>query len=66
MDHETRDDFNTWWLARTVAHWLPLPTSILWNFCVTSWVGAYLLLERVFHRIEFPTGKTMNRFAEEY
>jgi hypothetical protein len=45
---------------------LPLPISILLIFCVTSWVGAYLLLERIFQRIEFPTEKTMNRFAEEY
>ena len=51
---------------RTLAHWLPLPTSILWIFCVTFWVGAYLLLERVFNTIEFPREKTMNRFAEEY
>lgn len=51
---------------RALAHWLPLPTSILWIFCVTSWVGAYLLLERAFSAIELPREKTMNRFAEEY
>jgi len=38
----------------------------LWIFCVTSWAGAYLLLERIFSTIEFPREKTMNRFAEEY
>jgi hypothetical protein len=51
---------------RSLAHWLPLPTSFLWIVCVTSWVGAYLLLERIFRTIEFPREKTMNRFAEEY
>jgi len=45
---------------------LPVPTSILWFFCVTFWAGAYLILERVFSTIEFPREKTMNRFAEEY
>ena len=51
---------------RSLAHSLPLPTSILWFFCVTFWAGAYLLLERVFCTIEFPREKTMNRFAEVY
>jgi hypothetical protein len=51
---------------RFVAQILPLPTAILWVFCVTSWAGAYLLLERIFCSIEFPREKTMNRFAEEY
>ena len=51
---------------RSLAQWLPLPTSVLWLFCVTLWVGAYLILERVFSTIEFPREKTMNRFAEEY
>jgi hypothetical protein len=51
---------------RSLAHALPLPTSILWIVCVTFWAGAYLLLERVFGTIEFPREKTMNRFAEVY
>jgi len=51
---------------RALAHWLPLSTTFLWIFCVTSWAGAYLLLERIFCTIEFPREKTMNRFAEEY
>jgi len=51
---------------RSLAHSLPLPTLILWFFCVTFWAGAYLLLERVFCTIEFPREKTMNRFAEVY
>jgi len=51
---------------RALAHWLPLSTTFLWIFCVTSWAGAYLLLERIFSTIEFPREKTMNRFAEEY
>ena len=52
--------------TRSLADLLPLPTSILWFFCVTFWAGAYLILERVFCTIEFPREKTMNRFAEEY
>ncbi|MCW8983730.1 MAG: hypothetical protein OQK55_00180, partial [Thermoanaerobaculales bacterium] len=52
--------------TRSLAHSLPLSTPILWFFCVTFWVGAYLLLERVFSTIEFPREKTMNRFAEVY
>ncbi len=51
---------------RSLAHALPLPTVFLWFFCMFWWVGAYLLLGRVFNRIEFPREKTMNRFAEEY
>jgi len=51
---------------RSLAHSQPLPTSILWFFCVTFWAGAYLILERVFCTIEFPREKTMNRFAEVY
>lgn len=51
---------------RSVAHWLPLPTWILWLFCVTFWAATYLLLGRVFGMIEFPRERTMNRFAEEY
>jgi hypothetical protein len=51
---------------RSLAHSLPLPTSILWILCVTFWAGAYLILERVFCTIEFPREKTMNRFAEVY
>jgi hypothetical protein len=51
---------------RSLAQVLPLPTSILWILCVTSWFGAYLLMERIFCSIEFPREKTMNRFAEEY
>jgi len=51
---------------RSLAQILPLPTTILWILCVTSWAGAYLLLERIFSKIEFPREKTMNRFAEEY
>jgi hypothetical protein len=51
---------------RSLAHWLPFPTSILWLICVTFGAGAYLLLERIFCGIEFPREKTMNRFAEEY
>jgi hypothetical protein len=53
---------------RALSHALPLPTTILWFFCVTFWAGAYLLLERVFCKIEFPPEKTMNRFAiaEDY
>ena len=52
--------------VHTLAHWLPLPTTALWFLCVAFWVGAYLLLGRVFNTIEFPREKTMNRFAEEY
>jgi hypothetical protein len=52
--------------TRSIAHALPLPTPILWFFCVTFWAGAYLLLERVFGTIEFPREKTMNRLAEVY
>jgi len=52
--------------VRSIAHWLPFSTPILWFFCVTSWVGAYLIVGRVFSTIEFPREKTMNRFAEEY
>ncbi len=62
MGHIQRGFLSSW----CSTYRLILPTSILWIFCVTSWVGAYLLLERVFQRIEFPTEKTMNRFAEEY
>jgi hypothetical protein len=51
---------------RSLAQTLPLPTTFLWILCVTSWAGAYLLLERIFFQIEFPREKTMNRFAEEY
>jgi hypothetical protein len=53
---------------RALSHALPLPTTILWFFCVTFWAGAYLLLERVFYTIELPREKTMNRFAiaEDY
>ncbi len=51
---------------RSLAHFIPLPTSILWIICVTFWVGACLLLEKVFCTIEMPREKTMNRFAEEY
>jgi hypothetical protein len=51
---------------RCLANSLPIPTPILWFFCVTFWAGAYLLLERVFSTIEFPRERTMNRFAEEY
>lgn len=51
---------------RSLAHWLPFSTPVLWFFCVTFWVGTYLLLGRVFQQIEFPREKTMNRFAEEY
>jgi len=53
---------------RALSHSLPLPTPSLWMICVTFWAGAYLLLERVFCRIEFPREKTMNRFAvaEDY
>jgi hypothetical protein len=51
---------------RSLAHWLPLPTTGLWFLCVTFWAGAYLILQRVFCTIEFPREKTMNRFAEEY
>jgi hypothetical protein len=40
--------------TRSLAHSLPGPTWFLWFFCVTLWFGAYLLLERVFCRIEFP------------
>ncbi len=53
-----------WRPAPTLA--LPLPTTILWFFCVTFWAGAYLILEKVFCTIEFPREKTMNRFAEVY
>jgi hypothetical protein len=52
--------------TRSLAQWVPLPTELLWFICVTSWAGAYLLLERIFSTIEFPREKTMNRFAEEY
>ena len=52
--------------VRSLAHSIPLPTPILWFLCVTFWVGAYLILERIFSTIEFPREKTMNRFAEEY
>lgn len=52
--------------TRSLARSLPVPTWSLWLVCVTLWSGAYLLLERVFCRIEFPREKTMNRFAEEY
>jgi Na+/melibiose symporter-like transporter len=52
--------------TRSLAHFIPLPTSILWIICVTFWAGAYLLFERVFCTIEFPREKTMNRFAEVY
>ncbi len=52
--------------TRSLAHWLPFPTPVLWFFCVTFWAGTYLLLGRVFQVIEFPREKTMNRFAEEY
>jgi hypothetical protein len=52
--------------TRSLAHSLPLSTPILWFSCVTFWVGAYLVLERVFGTIEFPREKTMNRFAEVY
>ena len=52
--------------VRTLAHWLPLPTTALWVLCVMCWIGSYLLLERLFGTIEFPREKTMNRFAEEY
>lgn len=52
--------------VRSLAHWLPLPTSVLWSICVTFGAGAYLLLERIFCMIEFPREKTMKRFAEEY
>jgi hypothetical protein len=52
--------------VRSLAHWLPLPTAVLWALVFASWVGAYLLLEKVFCGIEFPSRKTMNRFAEEY
>ena len=45
---------------------LPLPTTILWFFCVTFWAGAYLILEKVFGTIEMPREKMTNRFAEEY
>ena len=51
---------------RSLAHMLPVPTTILWILCVTFWAGAYLILERVFCTIEFPREKTMNRFAEVY
>lgn len=51
---------------RSLAHWLPGPTWLLWIVCGTSWAGAYLLLERIFSSVEFPREKTMNRFAEEY
>jgi hypothetical protein len=51
---------------RSLSHSLPLPTTFLWILCVTFWVGAYLILQRVFCTIEFPREKTMNRFAEEY
>jgi hypothetical protein len=51
---------------RSLAQILPLSTTFLWILCVTSWAGAYLLLERIFFQIEFPREKTMNRFAEEY
>ena len=50
----------------SLAHSLPLPTSILWFFCVTFWAGAYLILERIFGTIEIPRERTMNRFAEVY
>jgi hypothetical protein len=49
--------------CRSLSHALPLPTALLWLICVTFWAGAYLILERVFCRIEFPREKTMNRFA---
>lgn len=52
--------------TRSLAHSLPLPTSILWILCVTFWAGAYLILERVFGTIEIPRERTMNRFAEVY
>ena len=51
---------------RSLAHALPVPTTILWIFCVTFWSGAYLLLGRAFKMVEFPKEKSMNRFAEEY
>ena len=51
---------------RSIAHWLPFSTPVLWFFCVTFWAGTYLILGRVFQIIEFPPEKTMNRFAEEY
>ncbi len=51
---------------RSLAHSLPFPTPILWMLCVTFWFCAYLILGRVFSKIEFPREKTMNRFAEEY
>ena len=51
---------------RSLSHSLPLPTVWLWIFSVTFWVGAYLVLERVFYTIEFPREKTMNRFAEDF
>ena len=52
--------------TRSLAHWLPFSTPILWFFCVTFWFGSYLILGRVFQQIEFPREKTMSRFAEEY
>jgi hypothetical protein len=52
--------------TRSLAHSLPLPTPILWIFCVTFSAGAYLILERVFCTIEIPREKTVNRFAEVY
>jgi len=52
--------------TRSLAHWLPFSTSVLWFFCVTFWAGTYLILGRVFQQIEFPREKTMNRFAEEH
>jgi hypothetical protein len=52
--------------TRSLAHSVAFPTPILWVLCVTFWFCAYLILERVFSKIEFPREKTMNRFAEEY
>lgn len=51
---------------RSLSHVLPLPPEFLWILCVTFWVGAYLILRRVFAKIEFPRVETTNHFAEEY
>ncbi len=38
----------------------------IYGVCVTFWLGSYLVLGKVFSRIELPGRNIVNRFAEEY
>jgi hypothetical protein len=51
---------------RRLAGLIPVSTGVLWLVFVTFWIGTYLLIGKIFSRIELPGRSIVNRFAEEY